>query len=156
MKGYFNLKLNAENSIIIFGKRLRKNEIIFKGKPSFFEAVRFSDSSPPIGADFQFQHIPISSTSNKTFHFHDPVLYKKIKIIIDHNTLIIIDSDNILTPEAVHNIFNYFLIKKGKRMLFLTNVPNNKILRREKDKLLSNNVKQEKNRKIKYVWQLEV
>lgn len=144
MKGYFSLKFNSENSIIIFGKRLNNNEIIFKGKPSFFEAIRFSDSSPPKSADFHFQHIPITCTPNKTFHFHDPVLYKKVKITIDHNTLIIIDADNILTPEAVYNIFNYFLIKKGKRMLFLTNVPNNKILTRRKDKRLPNDVKQER------------
>jgi iron only hydrogenase large subunit-like protein len=144
MKGYFNLTFNAENSIIIFGKRLSKYEIIFKGKPSFFEATRFSDSSSPIGEDFHFQHIPISATPNKTFHFHDPVLDKKIKITINHHKLIIQDIDNILTPEEVNNIFDYFLIKRGKKMLFLTNVPNNKILKREKDKQLTNNVTEDR------------
>jgi hypothetical protein len=142
MKGYYCLTFNAENSIIIFGKRLSRNEIIFKGKPSFFEAIRFSDSSSPIDANFYFQYIPISCTPNKTFHFRDPFLSKSIKITIDLNKLKIIDIDNSLTPEEVYNIFNYLLIKRGKKMLFLTNVPNNKIFRREKDKHLSNDVKQ--------------
>jgi hypothetical protein len=139
MKGYFYLTFNTENSVIIFGKKLGKNEIILNGKPSFFDAIRFSDSSPPQDIDFSSLYIPVTCTPNKTYHFHDPLLYTSIKFIIDHNKLIIIDSENTLTPEAVYNIFTYFLIKKGKRILFLTDVPNNKIIKREKDKLLWNN-----------------
>jgi hypothetical protein len=139
MKGYFHLTINGENSIIIFGKRIGKNKIIFNGKPSFFDAIRFSDSSPPQDVDFSSQHIPVIHTPNKTYHLHDPLLYKSIKFILEHNKLIIIDSDNILTPEDVFNIFKCFLIKRGKRMLFLTDVPNNKIIKSDKDKLLWNN-----------------
>jgi hypothetical protein len=139
MDGYIYLTFNEEYSIIISGKRIDKNEIVFNSKPSFFDAIRFSDSSPPQDGNLPFQYIPITSTSNMTFHFHDPLLNKRIKFTIDHNKLIIKDTDNILTPDAVHSLFNYFLIKKGKKMLFLTDVPNNKIIKREKDKFLSNN-----------------
>jgi hypothetical protein len=139
MKGYFHLTFNAENSIIIFGKRLGKNKIIFNGKPSFFDAIRFSDSSPPQDIDYSSLYIPVTCTPNKTYHFHDPLLYTSIKFIIDHNKLIIIDNDNILTSEAVYNIFKSLLIKKGKKMLFLTDVPNNKVITRNKDKLLCKN-----------------
>jgi hypothetical protein len=153
MKGHLHLSFNAENTIIIFGKRVGKNKIIFNGKPSFFDAIRFSDSSPPQDGDFSSQYCPVTCTPNKTYHFHDPQLNQRIKFIIDHNKLIIFDSDNNLTPEAVDNIFKYFLIKKGNKMLFLTDVPNNKIKKREKDKLLSNN--NEKNTHIQKIHNLD-
>jgi hypothetical protein len=144
MKGYFYLTFSKENSVIIIGERIRKNEIVFKGKPSFFDAMQFSDSSPPYDFNLDFQFIPLKYTSKETLHFHGPAIYQKINLIIGHHSLIIIDSENDLNPETVFNIFYHFLIKKGNRMLFLTDVPNNKILKRRKGKFLNQNDEQER------------
>ncbi|MCQ6279247.1 hypothetical protein [Bacillus sp. EB600] len=145
MKGYFYLTtINKENSIIIFGERLCNNEIIFKGKLGFFDALKFSDQLPPLDVKFPYQFIPLTSTSNETIHFLDPILFRKFKFSVENHSLIIIDSDNNLTQGAVFNIFSYFLIKKGNRMLFLTDVPNNKITRRRKAKHIEEKGEQER------------
>lgn len=144
MKGYFYLTFNEEDSIIIFGERFRNKVIIFKDKPGFFDAMKFSDPSPPMEIDFPLKFISVTSTSTETFHFHDPLLSQKFKFIIGHHSLKIIESDNDLSISAIFNVFNYFLIKKGSRMLFLTNLPNNKIKKGNKDKFLSENDEQQR------------
>lgn len=123
----------GHNSIIFLGERVNEKEHIFNGRPSFYDALKLSDQPPPIDVELPYQIIPLPQTTIETYHFQIPNLSKKIKCSFHPQSLKMIESDQSLTTSTVYNVFNHFLIKKGTRVLFLTEVPHDKTKNRRKD-----------------------
>ena len=128
------------NVIVFIGKQPGENEIQVMSKPSFFDAVHLTEQQSPAPLTPSYQFIPLAGSLNETYHYYDPHLSKNIKFIFNGKSLKLIEEGDSLTKEAVYNVYKHFLVKKGKRVLFLTEAPKDKIHLKQK---LGNQVQSE-------------
>ncbi|WML46207.1 hypothetical protein [Neobacillus sp. PS3-40] len=127
--------------IIFIGKQPGDNEIQMIEKPGFFDALQLLDEQTPAPMDPPYQFIPLTGLSDETYCYNDPQLSKKINFNFNGNSLQLFGDDQDLTKEAVYNVFNHFLVKKGKKVLFLTEAPKDKMSLKHKGQILVRNEK---------------
>jgi hypothetical protein len=134
MSQYGSYPKKANGNVIIFiGEKPEQNEIQISGKPSFFDAVQFSEQQFPSTMDSPYQFIPLAYSQNETYRFFDPHLSKMMKFVFNGHSLQLIENGQSLTLENVYNVFKHFLVKKGNRVLFLTEPPKEKICLKSRD-----------------------
>jgi hypothetical protein len=124
------------NVIIFIGEKPGKNKIQINGKPGFFDAVHLAEQQSPSTVNSSYQFIPLGHSLNKTYHFYDPHLSKTIKFVFNGQSLQLIENDLNLSKEEVYHVFKHFLVKKGKRVLFLTEAPKDKIRAKHKNQVM--------------------
>lgn len=130
------MKRKSSHGIIFIGEKSTDNEIYINGKPSFFDAIHLSEQQSPSAMNSSYQFIPLARSLNETYRFYDPHLSKIIKLIFNGQSLQLIEDGQRLSKETVCNVFKHFLVKQGKRVLFLTESPKDKICLKQKDRHL--------------------
>jgi hypothetical protein len=136
MNQYWSYFKKTNGNVIIFiGEKPEENEIQINGKPSFFDAVQFSEQQSPSTMNSPYQFIPLARSINETYRFYDPHLSKAIQFLFNGHSLQLIENGQSLTLENVYNVFKHFLVKKGNRVLFLTEPPKDKISLKPKDQI---------------------
>lgn len=116
--------------INILGKLSGDTEITFKRRAGFFEALNMSDQPrPPSNQNFPFVFLSLQNSSIDSFQFDDPQITERILFTFQSNS-IVIDTGEELSADVISGIFQYLLIKKDNRILFLTEFPKNKFNKR--------------------------
>jgi hypothetical protein len=130
------MKRKSSHGIIFIGEKPADNEIYINGKPSFFDAVHLSEQQSPLATNSSYQFIPLARSLNETYRFYDPHLSKIIKFSFNGHSLQLIEDGQQLSKETVYKIFKHFLVKQGKRVLFLIEPPKDNIRLKQKDRHL--------------------
>ncbi|XJZ27105.1 hypothetical protein ACF5W4_17590 [Bacillota bacterium Lsc_1132] len=115
-------------ALFFLGEMPHPWEIKFSGVPGFLDALHLLQLLPQKEQP-RYQMISLTNTLHERFYFQD----EKIELILNNESLQLIDRDGELTKENAYKIFKHFLVKKKKRILFLADGPNVKIAASRKD-----------------------
>jgi hypothetical protein len=132
-----NSKRHNGNVIIFIGEKPGKNRIQINGKPGFFDAVQLAEPQSPTIVNAPYQFISSSHFLKETYQFYDPHLSKTVQFVFNGHSLKLIENDQNLTKEEVYHVFKHFLVKKRKRVFFLTEAPKEKIQHKQKNWIMS-------------------
>lgn len=108
------------------GEYVSPTEIYITTLPTFYDALQLTQQQPTFILDPSYQYLDLHLNNEISFHYYDGIKIKSGKITYKD------DKIQITMKQPLIAAFNHLLVRKGKRLYFLTFPPNNKIKKRKK------------------------
>lgn len=126
-------------NVVFIGEKPTKNKIQINALPGFFDAVKLAEQQSSSTVNSPYQFIPLGHSTDVKYNFYELHLSKTIRFVFSGRSLQLIGSGFNFTKEEVYHVFKHFLVKKGNRVLFLTEAPKDKVHIKQKKSIKVHN-----------------
>jgi hypothetical protein len=116
------LGVMTTGSLFFIGDKVGEREWQITRKPDFYDAVLLSFQPPQVTAKFHYESISLNS-AGIIFNLHEHNIY----FTYQHQKIEIETGQKELSEEEVFDAFRNLLIKEGKRVSYLVQMPKRKM-----------------------------
>lgn len=138
MKSLRKMLLLDQNALLFIGEKITENNIEIREATGFYDALHLSVFPKVLLQNHNYQYIPLLDGDKITLFIDKDNFKKYFQLCIQNQSLHLFVEDHNLSQEEALKMLSRFLIKRKKKLLFITDSNKSRIINEKKDCSLVN------------------
>jgi uncharacterized membrane protein len=122
-----------QNALFFIGEKITENKIEISEATGFYDALHMSVFPKVLAQNNNYQYIPLLDSDNIALFIDNDNFKKHFQLCIHNQSLHLFVENHDLSQEEALKMLSNFLIKREKKLLFITDSNKSRILKVKKD-----------------------